>query len=116
MLLLLARMPYDLTSRIVCCRPRQVCNDDRPLGLGTAGPDFGEWSEGGSCVAAVFADFGLESRPPFTVEYIATMLGALSWKLAIQRAVDPQAVPLELPPVRGAAPADVAADLGIPAG
>jgi AcrR family transcriptional regulator len=46
---------------------------------------------------------GLEPRPPFSVESIATVFTALVEGLAIRYAIDPERVPDELPPVKGSA-------------
>lgn len=54
---------------------------------------------------------GLEMRPPFTIEMFAAVLTALAEGLAIRSAVDPDAVPRELPPAAAAARGPVDGDL-----
>ena len=56
----------------------------------------------------------LEMRPPFTVEMFAVTLTALVEGLTVRAAVDPDAVPLDLPPAQAAAkaPLDGALDQG----
>ncbi|WP_100501325.1 TetR/AcrR family transcriptional regulator [Geodermatophilus chilensis] len=57
---------------------------------------------------AFFAAYGLTLRPPYTVEVFAATLTALVEGLAVRAAVDPEAVPLDLPHPGGpsAVPAD----------
>lgn len=53
--------------------------------------------------AAFFDAQGWEPRPPFTLETFAVTLTALVEGLAVRAAVDPDAVPLDLPPVQSSA-------------
>lgn len=53
--------------------------------------------------SAFFASQNIEPRPPFTVETFAVTLIALAEGLTVRHAVDPDAVPLELPATRDAA-------------
>lgn len=53
--------------------------------------------------AAFFDAQGWEPRPPFTLETFASTLTALVEGLTVRAAVDPDAVPFDLPPVQAAA-------------
>jgi len=62
---------------------------------------------------ALFAVFGRAPRPPFTTETFSVALTALNQGLALRIAVDPGAVPLDLPPPPAAGgPAAPEADAG----
>lgn len=50
-----------------------------------------------------FEDQGWEPRPPFTIEMFAVTLTALAEGLTVRAAVDPDAVPLDLPSTQSAA-------------
>jgi AcrR family transcriptional regulator len=53
--------------------------------------------------SAFFDSQGWEPRPPFTMETFAATLTALAEGLTVRAAVDPDAVPLDLPPTQSAA-------------